>query len=1253
MSHMVSPFCSEFLVVMIAADPMVLDVCNTVLERMGCQVRVISDDHLARAGSFMAQRPDLVLLELGLPGRNGFEVCRHLKALTPERDVPVIFIGEGHDPVAREQGFAAGGVDFIAPPLLVAEVTTRLTTQLALVQARRQLDKETLRRQQVENALLVSEARFRGAFATAAHGMVLVAPQGRFLQVNPALCAMVGYPEQELLGMDFQAITHPDDLEVDLALVHQALAGVIPAFQLEKRYLHKSGAVVWVLSSVSLVRDDAGQPVHFVAHIQDISARKQAELALLISNEQLEMQVDCINNIQRLFIEESHPDALFDALLLEILRLTASDYGFIAEVKQDQEGRSFLQTLAISNIAWNDATRAYYEAHAPSGFQFTQMRGLYAAPFLSGEPVLSNDPAHDPRSCGLPPGHPPLHAFLGIPIWRQKEIVGVLGLANRPNGYDAAQVEFLEPLIATCAQIIEGYRNRTARAETEALLRHNEQQLRESFLYARSLLEASLDPLVTISADGKIMDVNRATEEVVQCRREELIGTDFSDYFTDPQQARAGYRRVWQEGSVRDYPLAIKQKNGRAVDVLYNASLYRDAHGNKQGIFAAARDITLRKRAETALHDSELRNRLIVHAAQVAVWDWDLRSDVTIWNEQLSELFGYPSGPLENSQPWWRERIHPEDLERITSSVADYLAQGERDSSWSAEYRFLCADGDWAIVYDWGMVIRNDQGNPSRFVGAMMDITQRKQVEDALRCHALALQRRINESECLREITNISLTRGWSADQMLEGCVRNIPSGLQDPSRISACIRIGDRIFQTPDFRVTDQKMSARIPLIHDQIGAVEVYYLGVGNPEPFCPEEQQLIDSIANQLGQSLERLNTEEELRQAMEQAEQAARAKSDFLSTMSHEIRTPINVVLGLTEVLLETELTPKQRRYMETMHHSGGALLGIINDVLDFSRIESGQFLLVDAAFCPAVLVDETARIMRVSAEQKNLSLTTRLATDLPGRTLGDDGRVRQILINLIGNAIKFTEQGLITVALQRQPESADHLLFSVADTGIGIAERHLEHIFDRFTQAESWTARRFGGTGLGLAISRRLAELMGGRLWVESQLGQGSTFFFVLPVRPVDAEDVALPTACVPSVPGSALRILLAEDCPENQMLFLAYLEKTAHVVSVVNNGVEAVERVREEAFDLVLMDIEMPLLNGYEATRRIRQWEREENRAPLVILALSAHVFAGKRQQSLDAGCQDHLTKPIRKQDLFLVLEKYSQERNRLPESSR
>ncbi|MBF0584666.1 MAG: response regulator, partial [Magnetococcales bacterium] len=303
--------------------------------------------------------------------------------------------------------------------------------------------------------------------------------------------------------------------------------------------------------------------------------------------------------------------------------------------------------------------------------------------------------------------------------------------------------------------------------------------------------------------------------------------------------------------------------------------------------------------------------------------------------------------------------------------------------------------------------------------------------------------------------------------------------------------------------------------------------------------------------------------------------------------------------------------------------------------------SGRFTLSDHPYSPRQVVEETASMMRMAAKEKGLLLSAEIHPDVPEWVAGDDGRVRQILINLLGNAIKFTQSGHVSVALLPHSQGEEKLLFQVTDTGIGVDAEHMNQIFEHFTQADSGITRRYGGTGLGLAISKKLVEFMGGRIGVESQLGQGSTFFFVLPVRAVDAEASLLPTL-EPSVSAEtrSLRILFAEDAAENQMLLQAYLKKTPHQLVIVNDGVEAVARVQEESFDLVLMDIQMPNMDGYAATRAIRQWEQQHGRQPLIIMALSAHVGVDKEGESLAAGCDEHLNKPIKKQLLLDVIRR-------------
>jgi CheY-like chemotaxis protein len=311
------------------------------------------------------------------------------------------------------------------------------------------------------------------------------------------------------------------------------------------------------------------------------------------------------------------------------------------------------------------------------------------------------------------------------------------------------------------------------------------------------------------------------------------------------------------------------------------------------------------------------------------------------------------------------------------------------------------------------------------------------------------------------------------------------------------------------------------------------------------------------------------------------------------------------------------------------------------------MEAGRFALTEESYAPLRVVEESVQLMRVAAADKQLALTAAIAPDLPAFLWGDGGRLRQILINLLGNAIKFTHAGEIQVAVDLAPVVDPTLLFRVSDTGIGIAEEHLRHIFDHFTQADSGITRQYGGTGLGLAITRKLVLLMGGQMWVESTVGIGSSFFFTLPVREMVApvrEVASLEGGSPPS--GQRLRIVLAEDSPENQQLFQSYLKRSPYQVQVVNNGEEALAQLQEGEWDLLLTDLEMPKMDGYTLARALRAWEAQHGRKPLTIIALSAHAGSEKAAESLQAGCDVHLTKPISKKELLAAIGRVAEGRH-------
>ncbi|MBF0462268.1 MAG: PAS domain S-box protein [Magnetococcales bacterium] len=532
-----------------------------------------------------------------------------------------------------------------------------------------------------------------------------------------------------------------------------------------------------------------------------------------------------------------------------------------------------------------------------------------------------------------------------------------------------------------------------------------------------------------------------------------------------------------------------------------------------------------------------------------------------------------------------------------------------------------------------GLYAASQDNTPAMVRITLTDISERKQAEDALRKERDFTREMVNSLPGVFYLINqegrfqawnrrFEEVTGYTPEEILVAS----PAAFFQGEELAIITERVREVF-TQGFAVGEASLVAKN---------------GTMTPHYFVGQRIEL-DGMPYLVGMGLdisERKRMENALREAKEQTEMASRAKGDFLTAMSHEIRTPMNVVLGMSEMLLETDLAAEQCHLVQTMHRSGKALLGVINDVLDFSRIEAGRFTLSEVAFSPRQVVEETAHLMRVAAEEKGLVLLEEVASGIPEAVLGDDGRVRQVLINLIGNAIKFTRNGRICMRLTRHLQEPGTLLFCVSDTGIGIAPEHINRIFELFTQADSGIARRYGGTGLGLTISRKLMELMGGRIWVESLLGQGSTFFFTLPARLVAAPSaLAGPVDPTMETTTRSLHILLAEDSPDNQILFQLYLRKTRHRLVVVNDGFEAVARVREEPFDLILMDIQMPNMDGYAATLAIRQWEKEEKRPPLAIMALSAHAGMGKREESLAAGCDGHLTKPIKKQTLLEAIQ--------------
>ena len=858
--------------------------------------------------------------------------------------------------------------------------------------------------------------------------------------------------------------------------------------------------------------------------------------------------------------------------------------------------------------------------------------------------------------------------------------------------------------------------------------------------YASSLIEASLDPLVTISPKGKVTDVNQAKVNITGVEREKLIGTNFFDYFTDSQKACEFYKEVFAKGSVTNFPLTFQHKNGTLTDVLFNGSVYKNDNGKVLGAVVVARDIAEQKWAielrlankelifqneekekraaelniagkELAFQNNEKKNRaseLVIankelafqnnekekRASELNIADKELAfqnnekknraSELIIANKELifqndekekraSELI------IANKELIFQNEEKEKRASELIIANKELIFQNKEKEKRASELVIANKElifqneekekrASELVIANKELAFQNNEkkNRASELIIANKELLfqsrekQKREIE-SIELEAISDSLKL-ASEYARSLIEASLDPLFTIN--LEGKITDMNNASVNITGVSREKLKGSDFFDyftepqkarevyqevfAKGF-VADYPLTIRDGKFTDVLFNGSVYKDDKGNVVGVVVVARDITDQkrIATELTEAIVfaelALGIAEEAKTKAETAtliaETAVKAKQQFLSNMSHEIRTPMNAIIGFTKVLLKTETTSKQKEYLQAIKMSGDALIVLINDILDLAKVDAGKMIFEQTPFKMAMSMSAMLHLFEPKIREKNLELYKEFDKNIPEVLLGDPVRLHQIILNLVSNAVKFTTKGKITVSVRllSEDDKTVTIQFSIKDTGIGIAQGKLEKIFDNFQQASSGTSRLYGGTGLGLAIVKQLVEAQNGSIYVKSVIGEGSTFGFTLSFQKTKAEVESEDMLLELDAEIKNINVLVVEDIALNQLLMKTLLDEFGFGCDIASNGIIAIEKLKTNAYSVILMDLQMPEMNGFEATEFIRK----EMNSNIPIIALTADVTTADLAKCKSVGMNDYIAKPVDEKLLYskIILE--------------